>query len=79
MYTVSIEDTGNHPDSIISKVKECVVSCLKPDPASIKDLREKLASELSQPAVMGSRYRLEHAMDLDLDSNADHDVQVRVG
>ena len=66
MYTVSIEDTGNHPDSIISKVKECIVSCLKSDPLTIKDLREKLASQLSQPAVMGRCYRFVWVDQLDL-------------
>ena len=58
MYTVSIEDTGGHPDSDISKVRECVISCLKPDPASSKDLSERLARELSKkPEVMERSYR----------------------
>ena len=56
MYTVRIVDTGGHPDSdIISILRECVISCLKPDPASSKDLSERLARELSKkPEVMGS-------------------------
>ena len=59
MYTVSIEDKGGHPDSDISKVRECVISCLKPDPASINELKERLARELGKPEVMGRSYRLE--------------------
>ena len=57
MYTVSVEDTGNHPDSVISEVRKCLVSCLKTDPASMEDLRQRLARQLSQPAVMGGLYR----------------------
>ena len=49
MYIVSILDTGDHPDSTISKIREVVNSCLKPDPESTKDLGEKLASHLRQP------------------------------
>lgn len=59
MYTVRIEDTGGHPESYKSKVRECVISCLKPDPASINELKERLARELGKPEVMGRSYRLE--------------------
>ena len=51
MFTVSIERTGGLPDSTISKIREVVISCLKPDPESPIDLGEKLASHLSQPTV----------------------------
>ena len=57
MYTVNIEDTGGHPDSDISILRECVISCLKPDPASSKDLSERLARELSKSEVMGRSFR----------------------
>ena len=57
MYKVNIEDTGNHPDSVITEVKKCLVSCLKSDPASMEELRQRLVTELSQPAVMGGLYR----------------------
>ena len=59
MYTERIEDTGGHPESYKSKVRECVISCLKPDPASIDELKERLARELGKPEVMGRSYRLE--------------------
>ena len=52
MYIVSILDTGDHPDSIISKIREVVNSCLKTDPESPRDLKERLASHLSQPTMM---------------------------
>ena len=57
MYTVNIEDTGGHPDSDISILRECIISCLKPDPASSKDLSERLARELSKSEVMGRSFR----------------------
>ena len=65
MYRVFLEDgrgRGNHPDIDISEVRKCIVSCLKSNPvksnlASIEDLRERLASQLSQPAVMGNTFR----------------------
>ena len=57
MYKVNIEDTGNHPFSVITEVKKCLVSCLKSDPASMEELRQRLVSELSHPAVMGGLYR----------------------
>ena len=58
MYTVDIAVTGGLPDSDLSIVRECVISCLKPDPASSKDLSERLARELSKkPEVMGRSYR----------------------
>ena len=57
-YTVDIAVTGGLPDSDLSIVRECVISCLKPDPASSKDLSERLARELSKkPEVMGRSYR----------------------
>ena len=60
MYRVFLEDgrgRGNHPDIDISEVRKCIVSCLKSNLASIEDLRERLASQLSQPAVMGNTFR----------------------
>ena len=57
MYTVRIADTGGHPDSDISILRECVISCLKPDPASSKDLSERLVRELSKSEVMGRSFR----------------------
>ena len=61
MYTVRILDTGNHADSVLSKVRKCLISCFKtdpgPSPASHEVLRQRLASQLSQPAVMGGTYR----------------------
>ena len=57
-YTVYIENTGGHPDSDISILRECVISCLKPDPVSQILLRERLARELSKPEVMGRSFRL---------------------
>ena len=80
MYNVSVEDTGNHPDKIIAEVRKCLVSCLKKDPASMDELRQRLVSQLSRPAVMGGLYR---SMTV---SVSDHDdtnhyvhVQVHVG
>ena len=57
MFAISIEDTGNHPSNLISEIKKCLISCLKSDPESIEELRQKLASKLSQPSVMGVLYR----------------------
>ena len=57
MYKVNIEDTGNHPDRVITEVKKCLVSCLNSDQASMEELRQRLVTELSQPAVMGGLYR----------------------
>ena len=63
MYNVLLEDSrGKHPNIDISEVKKCIVSCLKSDqvksdPASIEDLRERLAIQLSQPTVMGNTFR----------------------
>ena len=57
MYKVSVEDTGNHPDKVIREVRKCLVSCLKKDPANMEELRQRLVSQLSQPAVMGGLYR----------------------
>ena len=51
MYIVSILDTGDNSENEITKVREVVISCLKPDPESPIDLGEKLASHLSQPTV----------------------------
>ena len=78
MYTVSVEDTGNHPDSVISEVRKCLISCLKTDPASMEELRQRLASQLSQPAVMGGLYRCITITYSFLDNN-DHHAQVYVG
>ena len=57
MYKVSVEDTGNHPDKVIKEVRKCLVSCLRKDPANMEELRQRLVSQLSQPAVMGGLYR----------------------
>ena len=63
MYKVLLEDIrGNHPNIDISEVKKCIVSCLKSDqvksdPASIEDLRERLAIQLRNPTVMGNTFR----------------------
>ena len=86
MYRVLLEDSrGNHPDINISEVRKCIVSCLKSDPvksnpASIEDLRERLASQLSQPAVMGNTFRyLTHQDDHGNDDIDYVDLQCRVG
>ena len=78
MYTVSVEDTGNHPDSVISEIRKCLISCLKTDPASMEELRQRLTSQLSQPAVMGGLYRCIMTAYSFLD-NSDHHAQVYVG
>ena len=78
MYTVSVEDTGNHPDSVISEIRKCLISCLKTDPASMEELRQRLASQLSQPTVMGGLYRCIMTTYSFLD-NSDHHAQVYVG
>ena len=57
MYNVSVEDKGNHPDKVIAKLRKCLVSCLKKEPTSMEELRQRLVSQLSQPAVMGGLYR----------------------
>ena len=43
---------------MITEVKKCLVSCLKSEPANTEELRQRLVNQLSQPAVMGSLYRL---------------------
>ena len=59
MYIVSILDTGDHPDSIISKIRKVVNSSLKTDPETIKDLWEKLASHMRQPTLISlANYKL---------------------
>ena len=57
MYIVNIELTGGLPEEDISKVRECVISCLKPTPTSSKNLKERLKNQLSHPNVMGSIYK----------------------
>ena len=57
MYTVNIELTGGLPEEDISKVRECVISCLKPTPTSSRNLKERLNNQLSHPNVMGSSYK----------------------
>ena len=57
MYIVNIDLTGGLPEEDISKVRECVISCLKPTPTSSKNLKERLKNQLSHPNVMGSIYK----------------------
>ena len=55
MYTVHGWSSRQRSD--ISILRECIISCLKPDPADSKDLSERLARELSKSEVMGRSFR----------------------
>lgn len=57
MFTVSVEDTGSHPDSVLSQIKKCLRSCLRSEPASVDELRARLAARLCAPHIMGALYR----------------------
>ena len=55
MYTIKVyEIYGDHPNSVKSNLRKCVSSCLRPE--NLKEFKQKLASRLSQPGVLGGRY-----------------------
>ena len=57
MFNISVEDTGNHPQNVLTQIKTCLRTCLKSEPVSLDQLRVQLSSSLSQPGIMGSLYR----------------------
>ena len=56
MYTIKVYQKGDHPNSVKTKVRKCVSSCLRPEPENLEEFEQKLASRLSQPGVLGGRY-----------------------
>ena len=53
MFTIRVAETGSHPDSVITRIKECLRICFKPGPESYEELRNKIDTSLSQPGLMG--------------------------
>ena len=56
MYTVKVYQKGDHPNSVISDVRKCLSSCLRPEPENLKEFEQKFVSRLSRPGLMGGRY-----------------------
>ena len=53
MFTIRVAETGSHPDSVITRIKECLRVCFKPGAESYEELRNKIDTSLSQPGLMG--------------------------
>ena len=57
MFLISVEDTGNHPDHVLSAIKKCLQQSFRKLPENLSETRDSIAEKLRQTKVMGKLYR----------------------